>query len=229
MSQPTEMNDVQEPAIRIPAGAPERVVLEGRYTRLEPLDPARHSADLFAAIASDAARRHRWLFDHAPGDPEALRDWAEGAAMSQDPLFFAVVDKASGRAGGRQSLMRIVPEHGVIEIGNILWGEGVAGTRLATEALFLTATYVFDTLGYRRFEWKCNDLNAPSKRAAERFGFVFEGVFRQHMVVRGENRDTAWFAMIDRDWPQLKAGYEAWLDPANFDGEGRQRMKLRFA
>ncbi|ORE94938.1 acetyltransferase [Aurantimonas sp. 22II-16-19i] len=229
MSQSPHMHDCEEPAIRVPAGAPERLVLAGRYTRLEPLDPARHSADLFAAIAPDAPRRHRWLFDHAPGDLGAMRDWAEGAAMSQDPLFFAVVDTASGRAGGRQSLMRIVPEHGVIEIGNILWGEGVAGTRLATEALFLTAAYVFDTLGYRRFEWKCNDLNAPSRRAAERFGFVFEGVFRQHMVVKGENRDTAWFAMIDSDWPRLKAGYEAWLDPANFDGDGRQRMKLRFA
>ncbi|MCE7029838.1 GNAT family N-acetyltransferase [Jiella avicenniae] len=222
----TEADDV---VIRVPAASPERIVLEGRYARLEPLDPARHADDLFAAIAFDAETRHRWLFDHAPATTEALREWMEGASRSSDPLFHAVVDGATGRAGGRQSLMRITPEHGVVEVGNILWGEGIAGTRIATEALYLTARYVFETLGYRRFEWKCNDLNEPSKRAAERFGFTFEGVFRQHMVVKGENRDTAWFAMLDRDWPRLKAGYEAWLDPKNFDVEGRQKDRLRFA
>ncbi|WAP70155.1 GNAT family N-acetyltransferase [Jiella pelagia] len=216
-------------SIRVPARTPERVVLEGRYARLEPLDPARHAESLFAAIDSDAGARHRWLFDHPPTDLVALRQWMEQVAASSDPLFFAVIDVATGRAGGRQSLMRIVPGHGVVEVGNILWGEGIAGTRIATEALFLTASYVFDTLGFRRFEWKCNDLNEPSKRAAQRFGFAFEGVFLQHMVVKGENRDTAWFAMIDRDWPRLKAGYETWLDPDNFDDEGQQRTKLRFS
>ncbi len=214
--------------IRVPAGRPEPVVLKGRYAQLEPFDPGRQADDLFAAIASGSETRHRWLFDHAPETDAALEAWMEQAAASSDPLYSAVVDTATGRVGGRQSLMRIVPEHGVIEVGNILWGDGVAGTRVATDALFLTATYVFDTLGYRRFEWKCNDLNEPSKRAAERFGFSFEGVFRQHMVVKGKNRDTAWFAMIDRDWPRLKAGYEAWLDPENFDEAGRQRQRLRF-
>ncbi|MBP0616731.1 GNAT family N-acetyltransferase [Jiella mangrovi] len=214
--------------IRVPATMPERTVLDGRYARLEPLDPARHADALFAAIRTDAEARHRYLFDVPPLSAAALREWAEGAVAAADPLFFAVVDKASGRAGGRQSLMRIAPEHGVIEIGNILWGEGIAGTRVAADALFLTAAYVFETLGYRRFEWKCNDANVPSKRAAIRFGFTFEGVFRQHMVVKGENRDTAWFAMLDREWPRLKAGYEAWLDPDNFDGGGRQRTPLRF-
>jgi RimJ/RimL family protein N-acetyltransferase len=125
--------------------------------------------------------------------------------------------------------MRITPEHGVIEIGNILWGPPIARTRVATEALYLAAKYVFEDLGYRRFEWKCNDLNEPSKRAAARFGFAFEGVFRQHMWTKGANRDTAWFAMLDGDWPRLRAAYERWLDPENFDPAGRQRAKLAAA
>jgi RimJ/RimL family protein N-acetyltransferase len=123
--------------------------------------------------------------------------------------------------------MRIVPEHGVIEIGAIYWGPRMARTRLATEALFLHARYIFEELGYRRFEWKCNDRNAPSKKAAERFGFAFEGIFRQHMIQKGENRDTAWFAMLDGDWPRLRAEYERWLEPANFDADGAQKTPLR--
>ena len=137
-----------------------------------------------------------------------------------------MVDRVSGRAGGRQSLMRIVPEHGVIEIGGVYWGPGVARTRLATEAVYLFARHVFEDLGYRRFEWKCNDRNAPSKRAAERFGFTFEGVFRQHMIQKGENRDTAWFAMLDTEWPARKAGLERWLDEGNFHAGGQQRTPL---
>ena len=122
--------------------------------------------------------------------------------------------------------MRIDPDHGVIEIGHILWGPAIARTRVVTEALFLSASYVFDTLGYRRFEWKCNDRNAPSKRAAARFGFRYEGLFRQHMVQKGRNRDTAWFAMTDGDWPALRVGYEAWLLPENFDANGQQMVSL---
>jgi RimJ/RimL family protein N-acetyltransferase len=124
--------------------------------------------------------------------------------------------------------MRIDVTHGVIEIGHILWGPAIARTRVVTEALYLFATYAFDTLGYRRFEWKCHNLNEPSKRAALRFGFSYEGVFRQHMVAKGRNRDTAWFAMIDADWPRLRAGYEAWLRPENFDAQGRQKTRLTF-
>jgi RimJ/RimL family protein N-acetyltransferase len=141
-------------------------------------------------------------------------------------MAFAVVDAATGPAGGRQSLMRITPEHGVIEIGNIYWGPGVAGTRIATEAQFLFAQYVFDELGYRRYEWKCDNRNEPSKRAALRFGFKPEGVFRQHMVIKGENRDTAWFAILDHEWPVLKAGYLRWLAPDNFAADGRQCRPL---
>ena len=122
--------------------------------------------------------------------------------------------------------MRIVPEHGVIEIGSILWGPAIARTRIGTEALFLFARHAIDELGYRRFEWKCHALNEPSRRAAARFGFIFEGVFRQHMMVKGENRDTAWFSIIDTEWPALRQAFERWLDPANFDREGKQRVRL---
>lgn len=205
-------------------------MLEGRYARLEPLDPARHGADLLASARQPGAEdRFRYLFEEPPpaDDEGPFRAWLAGAAASDDPMFWAVVDRATGRAEGRQSLMRITPEHGVVEVGHILWGPAIARTRVATEALYLFAAHAFDDLGYRRFEWKCNDLNAPSKRAALRFGFSPEGVFRQHMVAKGRSRDTAWFAMTDGDWHDgLRAGYERWLDPANFGPDGAQRERL---
>jgi RimJ/RimL family protein N-acetyltransferase len=208
---------------------PDRMPMDGRYARLEPLDPARHGNDLLASARQPGSDdRFRYLFEEAPADLPAFSPWLEKAAASQDPLFFAVIDKATGLAEGRQALMRIDTANGVIEIGNILWGPAIARTRIATEALFLFASHAFDTLGYRRFEWKCNNLNEPSKKAALRFGFTFEGIFRQHMVAKGKNRDTAWFAMIDADWPRLKAGFEAWLRPANFDEDGQQKTRLRF-
>lgn len=211
------------------APRPERITLEGRHVRLEPLDAARHGAQLLqSAQAPGAEDRFRYLFEEAPADAAAFAPWLDKAAGSADPMFFAVIDRATGRAEGRQALMRIDPAHGVIEIGNILWGPAIARSRVTTEGLYLSARYVFETLGYRRFEWKCNALNEPSRRAAQRFGFQYEGLFRQHMVAKGKNRDTTWFAMTDQDWPKLKAGYEAWLDPANFDAEGRQKAPLRF-
>ena len=206
---------------------PQRVVLDGRYVRLEPLAP-RHAADLFAAATPpDAIGRFAYLPVDPPQSVEALTAWIESQQSLPDPVVFALVDRQSGAAGGWQQLMRIVPEHGVIEIGYVYWGPGIARTRLATEALFLHARHVFEELGYRRFEWKCNDLNAPSKAAALRFGFQFEGVFRQHMIVKGKSRDTAWFAMLDKDWPRLRAEYERWLDPSNFNPDGTQKTKLR--
>ncbi len=204
-------------------GPPGRVVLEGRYTRLEPIGP-QHVADLWRATVPE---RYAYLFSTAPASEAELAQRTVAAAAETDPLWFAVIDQASGTAEGQQSLMRIVPEHGVIEVGGIYWGPRMARTRVATEALFLHARYVFDELGYRRFEWKCNDLNAPSKKAAERFGFQFEGVFRQHMIIKGQNRDTAWFAMLDGDWPRLRAEYERWLAPGNFDANGVQKTPLR--
>jgi len=209
---------------KLPCPRPGRVVLEGRYARLEPLSLA-HAQGLMAASAD--AKSFDYLFDVPPRDLEDLRSWIGLKAKSEDPLFHAVVDRASGIAGGRQTFMRITPEHGVIEIGNILWGPPIARTRVATEALYLAAKHVFEDLGYRRFEWKCNDLNQPSKRAARRFGFAFEGVFRQHMWAKGANRDTAWFAMLDRDWPAIRAAYQRWLEPSNFDAAGRQRSALQ--
>jgi RimJ/RimL family protein N-acetyltransferase len=209
-----------------PRPRPERFVLEGRYVRLEPL-AAQHGDGLYeAATVADAGQRFRWLFENAPDDRAAFDTWLEKSSASQDPLFFAVIDKASGRIAGRQTLMRIDPAFGVIEIGNIYWGPLVSRRPAATEAQFLFARYVFEDLGYRRYEWKCNNRNEPSKRAAERFGFQFEGIFRQHMVVKGENRDTAWYSIIDKEWPLLRQAYMDWLDPANFDADGNQKRRL---
>ena len=205
-------------------GQPLRIMLDGRYARLEPLTTT-HVHDLHACAGPE---RYRYLFDEPPKSEGDTRTWVEAAAASRDPLYFAVLDLATGHAEGKQALMRIVPEHGVIEVGGILWGDRIARTRVTTEALYLHARYVFDELGYRRFEWKCNALNQPSRNAAIRFGFRFEGTFRQHMIVKGMNRDTAWFAMLDTDWPRLKAGYERWLSPSNFESNGQQKTKLKF-
>ncbi len=176
-------------------------------------------------MAPGAEERFRYLFEAPQSRPDFER-WLARSAASEDPLYVAVIDSANGRCEGRQALMRIVPEHGVIEIGSILWGPAIARTRVATEALFLFARHAFDDLGYRRFEWKCNALNEPSRRAAARFGFSFEGIFRQHMMVKGESRDTAWFSLIDKEWPALRQVFERWLDPANFDHKGRQKKRL---
>ncbi len=209
-----------------PRARPDRVDLTGTWCRLEPL-AARHSDDLFtASVAPGAPDRFRYLLEAEP-DRAAHEAWLAGAATSSDPMFWAVCDAATGVCGGRQALMRITPEHGVVEIGSIMWGPGVAGTQVATEALYLTARHVFDDLGYRRFEWKCNDRNLPSRRAARRFGFAFEGIFRQAVVIRGVSRDTAWYAMTDQDWLRLRPAYEQWLDQANFDEQGRQRQALQ--
>jgi RimJ/RimL family protein N-acetyltransferase len=217
---------VSDLAAFAPRPRPGRGTLEGRYCRLEPLDPARHAPTLFAASSGPGAEeRFRYLAEPAP-DEAAFAAWTLRAARSEDPLFHAVVDRATGRAEGRQSFLRITPEHGVIEIGHVLWGPAIARTRVATEALFLYAARAFDDLGYRRFEWKCDAANEPSRRAALRFGFAYEGTFRQHMVVRGRNRDTAWFAMTDGDWPRVRGRLEDWLQPANFDADGRQRTPL---
>jgi RimJ/RimL family protein N-acetyltransferase len=215
------------PAPELPRPRPARIVLEGRDVRLEPFDASRHSAGLYAASSGPgAAQRFEFLFEEPPADLAAIRRYVEAAAARDDPLAFAVVDVRSGEALGRQSLMRIVPEHGVIEIGSILWGPRMARTRLATEALYLAARHVFDDLGYRRFEWKCNARNLPSRTAARRFAFRFEGLFLQHMWIKGRSRDTAWFGMTDRDWRQLRGAYEGWLAPSNFDATGAQRRSL---
>jgi RimJ/RimL family protein N-acetyltransferase len=211
-----------------PAKRPGRITMKGRWVTLVPLDAEAHAKDLFEASSGDATRDAVWdyLFDPPNRSFDAFRADLEAKARSADPLFFAVIDNASGRALGYQTFLRIDPPNRVIEVGNILYTPALQRTQGATEAQYLFARYVFDELGYRRYEWKCNALNAPSRRAARRFGFTFEGVFRQHMIVKGRNRDTAWFAMLDSEWPARKAAYERWLKPDNFDIEGRQKTSL---
>lgn len=213
-------------SIKPAKSAPERIVLEGRYTRLEPLE-RRHAADLLAVSTMDGgAERYRWLFSHAPENLQDMEARIDEANAGSDPAYVAIVDRVSGRALGQQGWMRIRPEHGSIEIGGVYWGLPMARTRLATEALYLFARHAFDDLGYRRFEWKCNDRNEPSKAAATRFGFKHEGVFRQDMIIKGESRDTAWFSILDGEWPALRAEYERWLSPDNFDDAGQQKTRL---
>jgi RimJ/RimL family protein N-acetyltransferase len=211
-----------------PAKRPERVTLKGRWITLLPLDAAAHAEALYKGSNGDAEREAVWtyLFDGPYGSLDEFRTNIETKARSTDPLFFAVIDNASGQPVGYQTFLRIEPTPRVIEVGNILYTPAMQRTAGATEAQYLFAKYVFDELGYRRYEWKCNAHNAPSRRAAERFGFTFEGIFRQHMIVKGRNRDTAWFAMLDSEWPARKAAYERWLQPDNFDSEGRQKIAL---
>lgn len=206
---------------------PERVVMEGRYCRLEPLDPAKHGDDLFrASTPADAAARFLYLFEEPPTSRAELQPWLEKMAASTDPLYFAVIDKRTGKVEGRQTLMRIDPPNHVIEIGSIYWGPAISRSAVTTEANFLFAKYAFDTLGYRRYEWKCHALNAPSRAAAERFGFTYEGHFRRAVVIKGRSRDTCWYSMISDEWLKLRAAYDAWLSPNNFDADGRQKSAL---
>jgi RimJ/RimL family protein N-acetyltransferase len=207
-----------------PPRRPQRTPLEGARVRLEPIDPNRHQIGLFVA----AGEPEIWQYlPYGPyADEAALAAQLEANAASEDPLFYAIVDLRDGRAGGMASYLRITPEHGVIEIGHIWLGLGLQRTREATEAIYLLARHAFDDLGYRRLEWKCNAANAASRAAAERFGFTFEGVFRQHQIVKGRNRDTAWYAILDHEWPAIRAGFETWLADANFDAHGRQRLRL---
>jgi RimJ/RimL family protein N-acetyltransferase len=213
-----------EPVEWAPVASPGRGTIAGRLVRLEPLDPAAHGDALYASASEEAV----WAYlPYGPFGARADFDrYLAGLARSDDPLAFAIVDAGSGRARGVCTYLRIDPEHGVIEIGHIWMEPALQRTRPATEAIFLLAKHAFDGLGYRRLEWKCNALNAASCRAAERFGFTFEGTFRQALVVKGRNRDTAWFSIIDREWPAVRAAFEAWLEDANFDAEGRQRTRL---
>lgn len=211
---------------RSPRPRPSHITLEGRYCRLEPLDADRHTADLYAANQADDGRGWTYLGYGPFASREDYRAWVEASAASQDPLFYTIVYAGSGRAAGVATLMRIDPANGVIEVGNIKYAPALQRTPAATEAMFLLMRYVFEDLGYRRYEWKCDVLNAPSRAAAARLGFTFEGIFRQAVVYKGRNRDTAWFSIVDSEWPILKRAYEAWLAPENFDADGRQRRRL---
>ena len=209
-----------------PAPRPQRVTLRGRAVTVAPLT-SEHAAPLYQS-SSGPGREQLWtyLFNGPFSDLEQFAADVETKSKAADPLYFAVLDNRDGRAIGYQSLMRIDPANRVIEVGGIMYTPLLQGTAGSTEAQYLFAKYVFDDLGYRRYEWKCNDRNAPSRRAALRLGFTFEGVFRQHMIIKSRNRDTAWFSMLDHEWPARRQAFENWLDPANFDAEGRQKRRL---
>ncbi|MGN6099308.1 MAG: GNAT family N-acetyltransferase [Bosea sp. (in: a-proteobacteria)] len=203
---------------------PPAKVLEGRYCRLEPLDVSRHLDDIWAAAAGHDAMWD-WLPAKPPKSKDDYRALLETMAATAGIVPLAVIDKADGKAKGHLWIMEIRPTHGVFEVGWITYSPALQRTRVATEAIYLVGDYGF-SLGYRRYEWKCNNLNEPSKRAALRFGFQFEGLFRQHMVVKGENRDTAWFSILDSEWLARARAFRAWLAPENFDAEGRQKASL---
>ncbi len=210
-----------------PARRPARTTLTGRLVTLAPLDPRAHGDSLYGGTQGESGERlWQYLFEGPFSDRVAFDSHLQRIATSEDPLFFAILDSATGSALGYAAYMRIEPVHRVIEVGSILYTPRLQQTALATEAMYLMARHVFEELGYRRYEWKCNALNAPSRRAALRFGFRFEGIFRQHMIVKGRNRDTAWFSMLDSEWPERKANFERWLDPANFTEDGRQKVAL---
>jgi len=209
-----------------PAARPTRTVLEGRFCRVEPLDVARHARDLHDANSADSeGRMWTYLFSGPFADRDDYRAWLEPKPASDDPLFFAFVDVASNCAVGLGSYLRIDPANGVVEVGHLVFSPLMQRTPLATEAMYLMMRNAF-ALGYRRYEWKCDSLNAASRRAAERLGFTFEGIFRQAIVYKGRSRDTAWFSVIDSEWPALDAAFRAWLDPANFGSAGRQLRRL---
>jgi len=200
--------------------------MDGRFCRLEPLDPVRHAEPLFRACACDE-RGAMWtyLFYGPFESAAAFRAWMERTCLGDDPLFFTIIDRASGEPVGLASYLRIEPAHGVMEVGHLVYSPALQRTAAATEAMYLMMARAFE-LGYRRYEWKCDSLNAPSRAAAERLGFSYEGLFRQAVVYKGRNRDTAWYSIIDTEWPALRAAFQRWLDPANFDAQGRQRVRL---
>lgn len=205
---------------------PARSEMVGRYCRVEPIDPERHAAQLFEANREDSEGR---LWTYLPYGPfetlDAYRAWVSSDCLGDDPQFHAVIDPADGRACGLTSYLRIDPAVGVIEVGHINFAPRLQRTRAATEVMYLMMRRAFDQ-GYRRYEWKCDALNAPSRRAAQRLGFRFEGVFRRATIYKGRNRDSAWFSIIDEDWPRVREFLEAWLDPSNFDREARQKRSL---
>jgi RimJ/RimL family protein N-acetyltransferase len=208
-----------------PAVRPGPVTLRGRHVTLEPLSAARHTAALWQAVGGHD-ELWTWLADGPYATEAGLRQAIEEKEAATAAVFLAIVPEATGAPAGYASYMRIEPAQGVVEVGNILLTQQLQRTTAATEAMYLMASHAFEYLGYRRYEWKCDAENLPSRRAALRLGFTFEGIFRQHMVVKGRNRNTAWFSMLDREWPARKEAFEAWLAPANFDSEGRQRQSL---
>ncbi|HEX3803251.1 MAG TPA: GNAT family protein [Solirubrobacteraceae bacterium] len=218
-----------EPVDFTGANAPSRIEHHGRYALLRPLQPERDAAALYAASHAPTGDPTIWTYLYEDPFPSlhAFQATLEQQAASSDPLFFTVARADDGKPLGVMSYLSIVPEHGTIEIGHIWFGPELKRTPAATDAIYLLARHAFDDLGYRRLEWKCNALNAPSRNAALRFGFQFEGIFLNHRVVKRRNRDTAWFAITDSRWPAVRAAFETWLSPTNFEQSGAQRTSLR--
>ena len=228
---PQELNHLGQPVGLVvpnwrPAPRPSREPMEGRFCRLEALDPANHANALFAAYSLDAGGGMWTYLPYGPfSAAESFRDWMRSFCLSDDPLFYAIIDRKISKAVGAASYLRIDPPNGSIEVGHLLFSPLLQRTPAATEAMFLMMERAF-ALGYRRYEWKCHSFNAPSRSAAQRLGLSFEGIFRQAVVVKGRSRDTAWYAAIDTEWPELKAAFSRWLHPANFDETGKQRERL---
>ena len=200
----------------------------GATVDLEPLDPARHAEDLWELSHSELGSPAIW--DYLPYGPfasqAAFNDWLRGCAAAPDPMFFAVRDRHLGQAAGMASYLNIVPLQGSIEIGHIWFAPAIQATTATTEALYLMMRHAMTDLRYRRLEWKCNALNEPSRRAARRLGFRYEGTFYNHVIVKGHNRDTAWYSIVDSEWPEIDANFKRWLAPDNFDSDGRQQKSL---
>jgi RimJ/RimL family protein N-acetyltransferase len=206
---------------------PRGASMRGKLCRLEPVDPDTHASDLFAAFAQDHDQRNWTYLPYGPfATEEALRSWMLAACLGDDPCFFSVIDLATGKVVGVASYLRIEPGVGVIEVGHIHFSPLMQGKPISTEAMYLMMRQVFDVWGYRRYEWKCDALNQPSCAAARRLGFMFEGIFRQATMYKQRNRDTAWFSILDREWPTARAVFESWLSAENFDAEGRQKTSL---
>ncbi|WP_419810902.1 GNAT family N-acetyltransferase [Bacterioplanoides sp.] len=206
---------------------PQAKTLIGRFCRLEALDTERHAAALYEAFSLDNEGKNWTYLAYGPfADLDAFKDWLFSDCLGADPLFFTIIDAKTKQAVGMTALMRIQPQHGSIEVGHVHFSPLMQRTPMATETMFLLMTYVFDELGYRRYEWKCDSLNQPSRQAAERFGFRYEGTFRQALVYNGRSRDTAWFSMLDSEWPGQKTRFGRWLVPENFDKQGRQKARL---
>ena len=230
-TEQSDINHLGQPIGRlvpgwIPRPRPIARPIEGRWCRLEPMDAAHHADDLYRANSADERGRMWTYLPYGPFEsPECYCAWLEQVVGRDDPMFLAIVD-GKGRAVGVAALQRIDRENGTIEVGHLAYSPALQATRAATEAMALMMRLVFEELGYRRYEWKCDSLNAASRRAAERLGFVYEGTFRQAVVVKGRNRDTAWFSITDVEWPRLAVAYDRWLTEDNFDTEGHQRLAL---
>jgi RimJ/RimL family protein N-acetyltransferase len=207
---------------------PARTELAGRYCRLEPVNPQRHAQQLYAAyMEAPDARDWTYLSDTRPEQAREFDSYLARLCASEDPLHFAIIEPRSSRALGTAALMRINPAHGSLEVGSIAFSPRLKRTAAASESMYLMMRLAFDELGYRRYEWKCDSLNAASRAAALRYGFEFEGIFRNAVVYKGRSRDTAWYAITEQGWPPVRSAFEAWLDPSNFDELGCQRRRLR--